>query len=490
MTTLMVQGCSSWAGKSLLTTALARSFARRGALVAPFKALNMANNARVVRGGEIATAQYLQALAAGIEPDVRMNPILVKPEGDTRSQVVVMGQVDHELSRTAWRGRAASFWPHIEAAFRSLESEVDLVIVEGAGSPAEFNLWDIDVANMRVAELSQALVLLVADIDRGGAFAHLWGTWSLLPKRQRSLIKGFVLNKFRGDPSLLHPAPAELERITGVPVLGVLPYLDHALPDEDGAAPISGADDDGPIVAVIRYPTASNLDEFKAVESVARLRWAWKKRDIEDADLVILPGSKFVASDLAWVRANGFVEVLRARIKRGGRVLGICGGLQMLGERLEDPANVDGRATGLCLLPLRTQFEGDKIARVTSARFMPLPDPWSALSGLTFRGYEIRHGRSAPAAPLTEAIARGLGYVRGSVLGSYVHGMFESPDIAHALFGTEASPKLDETFECLADGIDAALDLQLLEDSLPRHLTQSGPQLREPATQISPKSSR
>jgi adenosylcobyric acid synthase len=490
LTTLMVQGCSSWAGKSLLTTALARSFARRGVRVAPFKALNMANNARVVRGGEIATAQYLQALAAGIEPDVRMNPVLVKPEGDTRSQVVVMGQVDHELSRTAWRGRAAFLWPQIEAAFRSLESEFDLVIVEGAGSPAEFNLWDVDVANMRVAELSQALVLLVADIDRGGAFAHLWGTWSLLPERQRSLIRGFVLNKFRGDPSLLHPAPAELERMTGVPILGVLPYLEHALPDEDGAAPVSGGAHDGPTVAVIRYPTASNLDEFKPVESVARLRWAWKRQDIEDADLVILPGSKFVAADLAWLQANGFVEVLSARIKRGGRVMGICGGLQMLGERLEDPANVDGRATGLGILPLRTHFEGDKITRVTTARFLPLPDPWSALSGLTFGGYEIRHGRSAATAPVTEAIAGGLGYVRGSVLGSYVHGLFESPDIGRALFGTEASPKLGETFESLADAIDAAVDIQTLEDSLPHDLTHHGAQLREPVTEISQKSRR
>ena len=466
MTTLMVQGCSSWAGKSLLTTALARSFARRGVRVAPFKGLNMANNARVVRGGEMATAQYLQALAAGIQPDVRMNPVLVKPEGNSRSQVVVMGHVDHELSRTAWRGRAAFLWPHIESAFRSLESEFDLVIVEGAGSPAEFNLWDVDVANMRVAEMSNALVLLVADIDRGGAFAHLWGTWSLLPERQRSLIKGFVLNKFRGDPSLLHPAPAELERMTGVPVLGVLPYLEHALPDEDGAAAVRGGAQDGPIVAVIRYPTASNLDEFKPVESVARLRWAWKRQDIEDADLVILPGSKFVAADLAWLRANGFGQALRTRIEGGGRVLGICGGLQMLGERLEDPANVDGPATGLSVLPLSTQFEGDKITRVTSARFMPLPNPWSALSGLSFRGYEIRHGRSAPTTPLTEAIAGGLGYVRDSVLGMYVHGLFESPDILRALFGTNALPKLDATFDSLADAVDAALDVQTLEHSL------------------------
>src|SRR5919197_6679021 len=225
VTALMVQGCSSWAGKSLVATGLARSFVRRRVRVAPFKAINMANNARVVQGGEMATAQYLQALAARIEPDVRMNPVLVKPEGDTRSQVVVLGKVDRDLSRRAWRGRAFRLWPRIESAFRSLDAEVDLVIVEGAGSPAEFNLWDVDVANMRIAELARAAVLLVVDIDRGGAFAHLWGTWSLLPERHRSLIEGFVLNKFRGDQALLDPAPAELGRVTGVPVLGVIPYL-------------------------------------------------------------------------------------------------------------------------------------------------------------------------------------------------------------------------------------------------------------------------
>src|SRR5439155_8773244 len=303
MATLMVQGCSSWAGKSLLSTALARSFARRGVRVAPFKAMNMANNARVVTGGEIATAQYLQALAAGVVPDVRMSPVLVKPEGDMRSQVVVMGKVDRELSRTPWRGRAASLWPTIESAFRSLESEFELVIAEGAGSPAEFNLWDVDVANMRVAELARAVVLLVADIDRGGAFAHLYGTWSLLPEQQRSLIRGFVLNKFRGDPRLLDPAPAELEQMTGVPVIGLIPCLHHALPDEDGAAPIATAPPEGSsTVAVIRYPTASNLDEFKPLEAAVRLRWAWDPSDLQGAGLVVLPGSKHVASDLAWLR--------------------------------------------------------------------------------------------------------------------------------------------------------------------------------------------
>jgi adenosylcobyric acid synthase len=473
--TVMVQGCSSWAGKSLVTTALARSFARRGVRVAPFKALNMANNARVVHGGEIATAQYLQALAAGIEPDVRMNPVLVKPEGDTRSQVVVLGKVDHELSRTAWRGRAAALWPRIEAAFRSVESDVDVVLAEGAGSPAEFNLWDVDVANMRIAELGHAAVLVVADIDRGGAFAHLWGTWSLLPERHRALIRGFVLNKFRGDQGLLDPAPAELERMTGVPVLGVIPYLEHALPDEDGAGPVAAApDSDAPTVAVIRYPTSSNLDEFKALQGAARLRWAWTKHDIEDADLVILPGSKFVASDLEWLRGGGFPEALRDRINRGGRVLGICGGVQMLGERLEDAGNVDGTATGLSELALRTRFEAEKITRSTRARFRELPEPWAELSGLSFTGYEIRHGRSVVTGPMREAIAGGLGYVRGSVLGTFVHGMFESSDVARALFGTSRSPTLDETFDSLADAIEAALQMDVLRSALPRHPARAG----------------
>jgi adenosylcobyric acid synthase len=480
MTTLMVQGCSSWAGKSLVTTALGRSFARRGARVAPFKAFNMANNARVVAGGEIATAQYLQALAAGITPDVRMNPVLVKPEGDTRSQVVVLGKVDHELSRTAWRGRTRSLWPRIEESFRSLDAEFDLVIAEGAGSPAEFNLWDADVANMRVAELAQAAVLVVVDIDRGGAFAHLWGTWSLLPKGQRSLITGFVLNKFRGDPSLLEPAPAELERMTGVPVIGVVPYLRHELPDEDGAGPVTAKTRDGSqSVAVIVYPTASNLDEFKPLERVVRLRWARRPEDIEDADLVILPGSKFVASDLGWLQARGFADALLRRISAGGRVLGICGGLQMLGERLDDTANVDGNATGLSVLPLSTVYEAEKVTRPTQASFLSLPDPWTSLSGLTIDGYEIRHGRSSASRPLPEAMADGLGFVQGSVLAVYLHGMFESPDVVRSLFGGQGQSTLDETFDRLADAVEGALDMRALDDMAKVPGLEGVPSLRD-----------
>lgn len=496
MPALMVQGCSSWAGKSLVTTALARYFARQGLRVVPFKAMNMANNARVASGGEMASAQYLQALAAGVTPDVRMNPVLVKPETDTRSQLVLLGRVDPALSRTAWRGRAARLWPHIEEAYRSLAAEADLVLIEGAGSPAEFNLWDVDVANMRVAALASAPVLLVADIDRGGAFAHLFGTWSLLPAAERARISGFILNKFRGDASLLHPAPAELHRMTGVPVAGVLPWLRHALPDEDGAAPaaagLAGGAGSRPVVTVIRYPTASNLDEFKALESVARVVWAEHPAGLPgdsagEPGLVILPGSKHVAGDLAWLRERGFPAALARHRDSGGRVLAICGGLQMLGTLIEDPAGVDGDAAGLGWLPLRTRFAESKITRPAGARFAALPPPWSALSGLAASGYEIRHGQSIPLAappapppppasaprpppppappvawPLAEALPGGLGYAAGPVLGVYVHGLLESPAVRAALLGRAGADTLAATFDLLADAIAGHLDTGLL----------------------------
>lgn len=484
MPALMVQGCSSSAGKSLLTTALARYFARQGLRVAPFKAMNMANNARVASGGEMAAAQYLQALAARVPPDVRMNPVLVKPEGDNRSQLVLLGRVDAELSRTAWRGRAARLWPHIEQAYRSLAAEADLVLLEGAGSPAELNLWDVDVANMRVAALASAPVLLVADIDRGGAFAHLFGTWSLLPAQEQARIGGFVLNKFRGDAGLLHPAPQELHRLTGVPLAGVLPWLQHALPDEDGAAPWpSGpgpAGEDAPAVVVIRYPTASNLDEFKPLESVARVIWAEHPDSLAAAapggappgevapgevagrGLVILPGSKHVAADLAWLRDRGFPLALTRHRRAGGRILGICGGLQMLGAAIEDPFGIDGNAVGLGWLPLRTRFAQDKITRPARARFAGLPPPWSALTGIEVAGYEIRHGVSAPARPLAEAVPGGLGYADGPVLGVYLHGMFESPAVRAALFGWAGTGGLAATFDLLADAVEQHLDRALL----------------------------
>jgi adenosylcobyric acid synthase len=457
----MVQGASSSAGKSLVTTALARALRRRGIDVAPFKAQNMSNNARVVEGGEIGTAQYLQALAARVEPDVRMNPILVKPEGDNRSQVVVLGEPDLELSRLPWRARRERLWPVIEQALQSLLAEHDVLLLEGAGSPAEINLRDTDLANMRTAKTASARVILVADIDRGGAFAHLYGTWALLPEDERALISGFVLNKFRGDLSLLPPGPERLEQLTGVPTLGVLPWLDHGLPDEDGAA-VPRRSQGRRSVAVVRYPTASNLDEFKQLEQVADLRWVARPEEIDGADLVILPGSKHVAADLGWLARTGLAEAVRMRARGGRAVLGICGGMQMLGQRIVDEAGVDGSGEALGLLPLRTTFAASKQTEKTVTRFRQLPEPWTALAEKTLTGYQIRHGRTKTTAPVAEALPEGLGFVDGPVLGIYLHGLFEQPELLSTLFGEPAPRSLDQAFDELADAVEEHLDVPAL----------------------------
>jgi adenosylcobyric acid synthase len=460
---LAVQGTSSSAGKSLLATALCRHFARRGLRVAPFKAQNMSNNARVVGGGEIGVAQYLQALAAGVEPEVRMNPVLVKPEGERRSQVVVLGTVDRELSRTPWRRRAPALWPVVESSLRALLREFELVVIEGAGSPAEINLRDCDLANMRAAGLAEAPVLLVADIDRGGAFAHLYGTWALLAQPDRALIRGFVLNKFRGEEALLEPAPARLRELTGVPVLGIVPWLEHGLPDEDSASDYPSGRDRGPLVAIVRYPTASNLDEFRPLEQVARIVWAREPGDLADADLVVLPGSKHVASDLGWLRRTGVAAAAVEHARRGGRLLGVCGGLQMLGGQLDDPAGVDGSSAGLGLLPLRTVFADAKLTRRTSARFAALDPPWQALSGLPLRGYEIRHGRTVPCSPVREALSGALGFVSGPVLALTVHGLFEEPALVAALVGAAPHRSLEQALDELTDAVIPRLDAAALD---------------------------
>jgi adenosylcobyric acid synthase len=440
---LMVQGTSSGAGKSLIATALCRCLHRRGIDVAPFKAQNMSNNARVVDGGEIGTAQYLQALAAGVEPNVRMNPVLVKPEGDDRSQVVVLGKPDLELSRLAWRERGPRLWPTVRDALASLQAEHELIVLEGAGSPAEINLRDTDLANMRSAAAADARVLLVVDIDRGGAFAHLVGTWSLLDDADRGRIDGFVLNKFRGDASLLPPAPELVEELTGVPTIGVLPWLRHRLPDEDGAF-VTGAQPAGPVVAVVRYPTASNLDELKPLEQVAQVRWVQRPGDLDGADMVVLPGSKHAAADLAWLRETAIAAAL---VASSAPLLGICGGMQLLGRELVDDAGVDGSGHGLGLLPVRTVFRERKRVGAVNVPFGELEEPWSALSNLSFEGYEIRHGDMPSVA------------ASGRALGVAAHGMFESGDVMRALFGAAPAEALDTVFDELADAAETHLDL-------------------------------
>jgi adenosylcobyric acid synthase len=426
--------------------------------VAPFKAQNMSLNARVVDGGEIGVAQYLQALAAGVEPEVRMNPILVKPEADDRSQLVLLGRVDHELSRRAWRERPRALWPAALDALRELLAEYELVLLEGAGSPAETNLRSTDLANMRSAHAADAAVLLVADIDRGGAFAHLHGTWSLVADEDRRRLSAFVLNKFRGDEGLLAPAPEELERATGMRYAGLLPFVEHGLPDEDGAAEPSQRPD-APRVAVIRYPTASNLDEFKPLEQVAQVVWAREPDDLAGADLIVLPGSKNVSADLSWIRAEDLAEEIRAAARRGTRLLGVCGGLQMLGQQIHDPAGVDGDAVGLGLLPVRTTFGREKLTEAVEVAVAPLAEPWRALTGARIRGYEIRHGETAATGAVEEALPGGRGFAAGSVLGISIHGLFEDSDTVSALLGARPGRPLEAVFDGLADLVEERLDL-------------------------------
>lgn len=464
----MVCGTTSGAGKSFLATALARWYDRQGFKVAPFKAQNMSNNARVAAGGEMGSAQYLQALAARAVPDVRMNPILLKPERDTASQVILLGRRRDDLARLEWRARATLLWPIVKTCLDELLASHEVVVIEGAGSPAEINLQSTDIVNMRVAEASAAATLIVCDIDRGGAFAHLYGTVALLPAAQRALIRGFVLNKFRGDAELLAPGPETLAKLTGIPTVAVLPlWREHGLPEEDGVydARPSGS---GLSVAVLAYPYISNLDEFTPLRNVPglSLSWAREPQTVASADLLVLPGSKHVAADLEWTRGRGLEAAIAAHVAADKPVLAICGGLQMLGERVDDPHGVEGGATGLGMMPYRTEFLPDKTYRHGRYSLRGLRGFWEPLSGLEFDGYEIHHGLTSgvaahPALPamhpallaMHPALAGVCGWQRGQLLALYPHGLFESPAVIKALFGASART-LDDVMEGLADFVD------------------------------------
>lgn len=472
---VMVLGCTSGAGKSWLATALCRWYARQGLRVAPFKAQNMSNHARVVAGadgsaGEMGSAQYFQALAARAVPDVRMNPVLLKPEADTRSQVVVLGRVRSDLTDMAWRARSAVLWPAAQEALEQLRASHDVVVLEGAGSPAEINLAASDYVNTRSALAAQAACLLVADIDRGGAFAHLHGTHALMDPGVRRLLRGFVLNKFRGDASLLAPAPQRLCELTGVATVAVLPWLrEHGLPEEDAVPqPGAAATPHGPRVVVLAYPHASNLDEFEPLRAAGvALAFARDAAALAGADWLVLPGSKNTRADLAWLRAQGLQPAIQTHVAGQRPLLAVCGGLQMIGERVDDPLGLEGGAAGsdagLGLLPLATRFEPAKHLSRGRHRLARLTGPWAPLSGLQVDGYEIRMGRTRACGPgaLQAAVqpdaadqAAPPGWQHGPVLALYLHGLFENPAVVQALFGTTPRP-LDAVFDALADCIDS-----------------------------------
>jgi adenosylcobyric acid synthase len=451
---LMVQGTASHAGKSVLVAALCRWFARRGLRVAPFKAQNMSLNAGVTPDGrEIGRAQMLQARAALATPRAEMNPILLKPHAETRSQVVVMGERTAELEARDYFARRDALWPVVARALDTLRADADLVVAEGAGSPAEINLYDRDLVNMAVARHADAAVLLVGDIERGGVFAALAGTMQLLPAADRARVRGFIINKFRGDVTLVHPGPAQLEAITGVPTLGVLPFLrDLDLPEEDALGAPPPPDAAAVLdIAVVRLPHVANFDDFDPLRRTpgVGLRWVDSAAAFGRPDLVILPGSKTTIADLAWLRAEGLADRIVAYRAAGGPVLGICGGYQMLGTELHDADGIESatpRATGLGLLAARTRFAPRKRTRVATATVALAHGPFCACDGLRVEGYEIHVGvtetdeRAAfrPDDRDGAPTALGAADADGLVIGTYLHGLFANDSFRRALLGVLA----------------------------------------------------
>jgi adenosylcobyric acid synthase len=466
---LMIQGTHSSAGKSFLATGLARYFSNLGLRVAPFKGQNMSNNSRVARGGEMGVAQYLQALAARTEPDVRMNPVLLKPHG-VGSHVIMLGRMEPDLTPLPWRLRKPLMWPAIRSALHELLEENDVVLIEGAGSPAETSIYHNDVVNMRVAREADAAAILISDAGQGGSVAQSYGTWRMVPERDRHRIRGFVFNKFYapGDVSLFLPGCAQLERLTGVPSLGVLPTLQIALPEEDlyslgDATPASGRR-----IAVLAYPLMSNFDEFAPLDHLSDVGivWARDAQDLADADVLVLPGSKNVPVDLDWIRRRGLDRAVHEWVASDKPLLGICGGLQMLGERIEDPVDVEGSAEGLGILPLVTVHDAEKVQVRTRATFQQLEGVWAPLGGLTVDGYEIRFGRTRAIGDIAEVLPNAIGFARGNVLAISMHGIFENEGVIQALFGASIDSRtlLEDSFEAASAAIATYLDTDRIEE--------------------------
>ena len=451
--TLMVQGTTSDAGKSTVVAALCRLLRRRGIRVAPFKPQNMALNSAVTRdGGEIGRAQALQAIAAGIEPHTDMNPVLLKPSSDVGAQVIIHGQVRADMNARDYHQYKPVAMGAVLASHARLLAQYETVIVEGAGSPAEINLRDRDIANMGFAEEVDCPVILVADIDRGGVFAHLVGTLSCLSQSERDRVIGFVINRFRGDLKLLEPGLEWLERQTGKPVLAVLPYLHGLFLDAEDAVQAAQANKGAFRVVVPSLPRMSNHTDFDALRAHPDVDLCFVRQGemIPGADLIILPGSKNTRGDLAWLEANGWPERIARHLRYGGKVIGVCGGFQMLGRTVQDPNGVEGApgvSAGLGLLDVGTELTREKrLTRVEGVCAFGMHEAASRVSG-----YEIHMGVSHGAAMETPAFSidgRGEGAVSsdGQILGTYLHGLFDHPEACSALLhwaGSRSEPVVD-----------------------------------------------
>lgn len=486
--TLMVLGSMSSVGKSLLVTGLCRLFARRGWNVAPFKAQNMSNNAAVCAGGEIGRAQAVQAFAAGIEPHVDMNPVLLKPEADSRSQVILRGQVWQTLHAQDYYQSMHKVWEEVKDSLDRLRQEYDLVIMEGAGSPAELNLRSRDIVNLNMARYAQAPCLLVGDIDRGGVFAQLLGTLALLEDEERKFIRALVVNKFRGDAQLFSDGVRILEKRSGLPVLGVVPFIkNHYIADEDAA----GLDHSAPMnengfdIAVIHLPHISNFDDFDPLrfEPAVNLRFVNRVEMLGSPGAIILPGSKNTVDDLVWLKKSGFAQSIQQLAQKGIPVVGICGGYQMLGKRVQDDYKIESSlagAEGLDLLPIETHLDPRKTVSRSEVRIVGRSGFFNAIHDQELHGYEIHLGRSITEQPLFEIIQQegqvvntfdGASSENGRIWGCHIHGLFENDDFRNAWLESMGVKPNHSSFhdtrqaayDQLADILENELDMNILD---------------------------
>lgn len=500
---IMVQGTMSNAGKSFLVAGLCRIFRQNGYRVAPFKSQNMALNSFITSEGlEMGRAQVMQAEAAGVEPSVRMNPILLKPTNDTGSQVIVNGIPIGNMNAVDYYPYKKQLIAPIMEAYKSLASENDIIVLEGAGSPAEINLKQDDIVNMGMAKLAHAPVLLVGDIDRGGVFASLYGTMALLDESERAMVKAMIINKFRGDIELLKPGLRMLEERTHLPFAGVIPYLSVELDDEDSLSgrltekPKEGLID----LAVIRWPKVSNFTDFNPLSRVpgVSLRYVDKPEQFGRPDLVLLPGTKNVMGDLMWLRNTGLESCVLHHAAEGGPVLGICGGYQMLGKTIRDPNCVEGGGSieGMGLLPVDTVYAREKVRTRVRGTVLPVDGILRELSGVPFIGYEIHMGRTTRrpgALPFVvmedqNGMEKEDGAVCGNVYGTYAHGFFDAEPSsalarllmrrkgldADALQSVDLHAYKEKQYNDLADALRQHLDMQMIERILEQGISEGG----------------
>lgn len=499
---IMIQGTMSGAGKSLLAAGLCRIFKQDGYRVAPFKSQNMALNSYITKEGlEMGRAQVVQAEAAGVEPIAAMNPILLKPTTDVGSQVIVNGISIGNMKAREYFAFKKQLIPEIQKAFAKLSEEYDIIVIEGAGSPAEINLKQEDIVNMGMAKMADAPVLLVGDIDRGGVFAQLYGTVSLLEEDERARICGLLVNKFRGDKSILDSGIVMLEELCKIPVLGVIPYLAVELEEEDSLSSKFDRkknEQAAITIAVIHFPRISNFTDFQVFEALpfVDVRYVSTVRELQGADLIVLPGSKNTIQDLLWMRQNGMEAAIKKAADARIPIFGICGGYQMLGEEISDPLGVEGEERtlrGIELLPIRTRLGAEKTRTLAEGRIEEIEGSLRALSHLCVNGYEIHMGESEPTQESVQNLCllrakqgdcsyeKRDGCVQGEVYGTYLHGFFDAPQIAEKLLellllkkGLDVSEikeysyskYKEEQFEKLAKGMREHLDMKRVYQSM------------------------